>query len=147
MMETPRAVLNAEAIAGSSPRVACFVMGTSDLVNDLHAQHTRDRLPVVTSLGLCILAARAFGLAILDGVHLDLDDMAGFEAASPRRHENGLRRQDPDPSQDPLEIANRALPRARGPRTWPWARSASSPPMARRWRGRARASLVPRRQA
>ena len=51
MMETPRAVLNAEAIAGSSPRVACFVMGTSDLVNDLHAQHTRDRLPVVTSLG------------------------------------------------------------------------------------------------
>ncbi|HZT18764.1 MAG TPA: aldolase/citrate lyase family protein, partial [Dongiaceae bacterium] len=31
MMETPRAMLNAEAIAGSSPRVACFVMGTSDL--------------------------------------------------------------------------------------------------------------------
>jgi len=65
-------------------------MGTSDLVNDLHAQHTRDRLPVVTSLGLCILAARAYGLAILDGVHLDLDDMAGFEAACRQGHEMGF---------------------------------------------------------
>jgi len=90
MMETPRAVLNAEAIAGSSPRVACFVMGTSDLVNDLHAQHTRDRLPVIASLGLCILAARAFGLAILDGVHLDLDDMEGFEAACRQGHDLGF---------------------------------------------------------
>ncbi|MEA2779330.1 MAG: citrate lyase subunit beta / citryl-CoA lyase [Rhodospirillaceae bacterium] len=81
MMETPRGILNAEAIAGASPRVNCFVMGTSDLANDLHAHHTRDRLPMITSLGLCILAARAYGLAILDGVHLDLDDMAGFEIA------------------------------------------------------------------
>jgi citrate lyase subunit beta/citryl-CoA lyase len=81
MIETPRGVLNAEAIAGASPRVACFVMGTSDLAKDLHAQHTRERLPMVTSLGLCILAARAYGLAILDGVHLDLEDMAGFEQA------------------------------------------------------------------
>ena len=108
MMETPRAVLNAEAIAGSSPRVACFVMGTSDLVNDLHAQHTRDRLPVVTSLGLCILAARAFGLAILDGVHLDLDDMAGFEAACRQGHEMGF---DGKTLIHPktLEIANRVF--------------------------------------
>lgn len=81
MMETPRGVLNAEAIAGASPRVACFVMGTSDLTKDLHAHHTRDRLPMMTSLGLCILAARAYDLAILDGVHLDLEDDAGFEFA------------------------------------------------------------------
>jgi citrate lyase subunit beta / citryl-CoA lyase len=81
MMETPRAMLNADAIAGASPRVGCFVMGTSDLAKDLHAKHTRDRLPMLTSLGLCLLAARAHGLAILDGVHLDLDDEAGFEQA------------------------------------------------------------------
>jgi citrate lyase subunit beta / citryl-CoA lyase len=90
MIETPRGVLNAEAIAGSSPRVACFVMGTSDLANDLHAQHTRERVPMVTSLGLCILAARAFGLAILDGVHLDLEDMAGFEQACQQGHDFGF---------------------------------------------------------
>ena len=90
MMETPRAMLHAEAIAGASPRVACFVMGTSDLANDLHAQHTRDRLPMLTSLGLCMLAARAYGLAILDGVHLYLEDMAGFEDACRQGHELGF---------------------------------------------------------
>ena len=81
MLETPRGILNASAIATASPRVAALVMGTSDLTKDLHARHTRDRLPLLTSLGLCVLAARAAGIAALDGVHLDLDDDAGFEAA------------------------------------------------------------------
>ncbi len=81
MMETPLAMLRAEEIAGASPRLACLVMGTSDLAKDLHASHTRDRLPMITSLGLCLLAARGHGLAILDGVHLDLQDDAGFEDA------------------------------------------------------------------
>ena len=79
MMETPLGMLHAEEIAGASPSLGCLVLGTSDLAKDLHALHTRDRLPFVTSLGLCILAARAYGLAVLDGVHLDLDDTKGFE--------------------------------------------------------------------
>ena len=78
MMETPLGMLNAQEVAGASKRVACLVMGTSDLVKDLQAAHTPQRLPVLTSLSLCILAARAYGLAILDGVHLDLQDDAGF---------------------------------------------------------------------
>jgi citrate lyase subunit beta / citryl-CoA lyase len=90
MMETPRAMLNAEEVAGSSRRVQCFVMGTSDLTKDLHAAHTRDRLPLITSLGLCLLAARAYGLAILDGVHLDLDDDAGFDIACHQGAEMGF---------------------------------------------------------
>ena len=90
MMETPRAILNAEAIAGASPRVRCFVMGTSDLTKDLHALHTRDRLPMMTALGLCLLAARAFNLAILDGVHLDLEDIEGFERACAQGRELGF---------------------------------------------------------
>lgn len=81
MMETPKGILHAEEIASASKRLAVFVMGTSDLVKDLNAQHTPLRLPVITSLGLCMLAARAYGLSILDGVYLDLDDEAGFEAA------------------------------------------------------------------
>ncbi|RAU23923.1 CoA ester lyase [Paramagnetospirillum kuznetsovii] len=79
MMETPRGILRAEEIATSSPRMAGFVMGTSDLAKDLHCAHTRDRLPMITSLGLCLLAARAHGLAALDGVYLDLNDDEGFE--------------------------------------------------------------------
>ena len=78
MMETPIGMLRAEEIAGADRRAACLVMGTSDLAKDLHAAHTRDRLPMLTSLGLCLLAARAHGVAILDGVHLDLADDEGF---------------------------------------------------------------------
>jgi len=78
MMETPIAMLRADEDAGADARVACLVMGTSDLAKDLHAAHTRERLPMLTSLGLCLLAARAHGVAILDGVHLDLDDDEGF---------------------------------------------------------------------
>ncbi len=78
MMETPMGMLNAREIAGASAKLGGLVMGTSDLAKDLHAAHTRDRLPMITSLGLCLLAARAYGLAILDGVHLDLADDEGF---------------------------------------------------------------------
>ena len=78
MMETPMGMLHAEEIAASHPRLAGFVMGTSDLANDLHARHTRDRLPLLTGLGLCLLAARAYGLVALDGVYLDLNDEEGF---------------------------------------------------------------------
>ena len=81
MMETPLAMLNVKEIAGASPRLGGLVMGTSDLAKDLHAAHTRDRLPMITSLGLCLLAARAYNLAILDGVYLDLNDDEGFEAS------------------------------------------------------------------
>jgi citrate lyase subunit beta/citryl-CoA lyase len=80
MMETPLGMLNAKEVASASPRITCLVMGTSDLVKDLQAAHTPERLPVLTSLGLCILAARACGIAIVDGVHLDLDDAEGFAA-------------------------------------------------------------------
>jgi citrate lyase subunit beta / citryl-CoA lyase len=81
MLETPRGILNASSIAAASPRVTALVMGTSDLAKDLHARVTRDRLPLLTSLQLCVLAARAAGIIALDGVHLDLDDEAGFTAA------------------------------------------------------------------
>jgi len=78
MMETPRAMLHAEEIADASPRLGGLVMGTSDLAKDLQAQHTAMRLPLITSLGLCMLAARAARIAILDGVFLDLNDHEGF---------------------------------------------------------------------
>ncbi len=81
MMETPRGVLAATEIAASTPRLAGMVMGTSDLAKDLHCLHTRDRLPFVTALGLCLLSARAHELAILDGVYLDLGDDEGFAAS------------------------------------------------------------------
>jgi citrate lyase subunit beta/citryl-CoA lyase len=79
MMETARAMLHAEAIAASTPRLRAFVMGTADLSKELHAAETPLREPMTTALGLCVLAARAYGLALLDGVHFDLEDAAGFQ--------------------------------------------------------------------
>jgi citrate lyase subunit beta/citryl-CoA lyase len=90
MMETPLGMLHAEEIAFSSPRLQCLVMGTSDLAKDLRAHHPPDRIPFVTSLGLCLLAARAAKIAILDGVHLDLDDDAGFMASCRQGRELGM---------------------------------------------------------
>jgi citrate lyase subunit beta / citryl-CoA lyase len=90
MMETPRAMLRAEEIAAADPRVGCLVMGTSDLAKELHAAHTPLRLPMLTALGLCLLAARACGLAILDGVHLDLEDDPAFAAACRQAAELGF---------------------------------------------------------
>ncbi len=90
MLETPRAMLRVEEIAGASPRIGCLVLGTSDLAKELHAAHTPLRLPMLTGLGLCLLAARAYGLAILDGVHLDLQDEAGFATACQQGRELGF---------------------------------------------------------
>ncbi len=90
MLETPLGILHAEEIAAAHPRVAALVMGTSDLVKDLHARHTRERLPLLTSLQLCVLAPRAHGLTALDGVHLDLEDEAGFAAVCRQAVELGF---------------------------------------------------------
>jgi citrate lyase subunit beta/citryl-CoA lyase len=81
MIETPLGVLAAAEIAGASPRIGALVLGTSDLTTDLHAREMRDRLPLMTALGLVLLAARAHRRAVLDGVHLGLDDAEGFAAA------------------------------------------------------------------
>jgi citrate lyase subunit beta/citryl-CoA lyase len=90
MIETPKGVLNADEIAAASDRLAVLVMGTSDLVKDLHAEHTDRREPVVTSLSWCVLAARAHGRAIVDGVHLDLNDTAGLEAQCRQGRQLGM---------------------------------------------------------
>ena len=90
MIETPLGVLHVEEIAFSSPHLKCLVMGTSDLAKDLRARHTAMRLPFLTSLSLCVLAARAAGLVILDGVHLDLEDEQGFLASCQQGSELGF---------------------------------------------------------
>ena len=90
MIETPRGVLAAESIAAADARVSALVVGTSDLTKDLRARATRDRLALVTSLALVILAARAHGKVVLDGVHLDLGDGEGFSAACRQARDLGF---------------------------------------------------------
>jgi citrate lyase subunit beta/citryl-CoA lyase len=80
MVETPTAMLHCEEIAGASERLAVLVMGTNDLAKELHCEHVPGRLPLLTGLGLCLLAARATGTVILDGVFNDVKDAEGFAA-------------------------------------------------------------------
>jgi citrate lyase subunit beta/citryl-CoA lyase len=80
MVETPIAMLHAYDIASASDRLSVLVMGTNDLANELRAAHVPGRAPLLTGLSLCVLAARAAGKDILDGVYNDVRDAAGFEA-------------------------------------------------------------------
>jgi (3S)-malyl-CoA thioesterase len=78
MMETPLGMLNAASIA-SHPKLQGMVMGTNDLAKELQTRHRTDRLPLQTSLGLCLLAAKAHGLAIVDGVYNAFKDDEGLK--------------------------------------------------------------------
>ncbi len=84
MIETPLALLNIQSIAamarGAGARMTVWVMGTNDIAKELRCAHTPDRVPMMTSLGLALLAARAYGIVILDGVYNDIKDEAGFLA-------------------------------------------------------------------
>jgi citrate lyase subunit beta / citryl-CoA lyase len=90
MIETPRAFLRAEEIASASDRLAVLVIGTNDLVNDLHGLHVPGRASVVPALSLAILGARASGKAILDGVFNDITDDGGFRAEARQGREMGF---------------------------------------------------------
>jgi citrate lyase subunit beta/citryl-CoA lyase len=80
MLETPVALLRAEEICSASERLTVLVMGTNDLAKELRAVHVPGRQPLLTGLGLALVAARATGRVILDGVYNDISDAEGFEA-------------------------------------------------------------------
>ncbi len=81
MFETPRAVLNAATIGGAGGRLACIVAGTNDLVKEFGGLHTPAREGLLPYLALLLAAARANGLAALDGVYHDIQNAEGFAAA------------------------------------------------------------------
>jgi len=92
MMETPIAMLQAQSIAAKAldTRMTTWVMGTNDIAKELRCAHTPDRQPMMTSLGLCMLAARAYGLTILDGVYNDIKNESGFAAICEQGRDLGL---------------------------------------------------------
>lgn len=90
MAETPRGILNIDAIAGSTDRLDCIVMGTSDLAKEMRLRHTPERTGFLAPLSMCVMAARAHGLDIVDGVYLDLQDDAGFREACVQGRDMGF---------------------------------------------------------
>lgn len=80
MIESPAAVLRVSQIATAGTRLQVLVMGTNDLVKELYAEHVPGREPILASLQMSVLAARAAGRMILDGVYNNVRDLEGFEA-------------------------------------------------------------------
>ncbi len=89
MMETPGAMLNAPAIAAHR-QLQAMVMGTNDLAKDLQTRFRPDRLPLLTGLSLCVLAAKAHGVAIVDGVYNAFKDDDGLRAECDQGRDMGF---------------------------------------------------------
>ena len=89
MMETPLGMLNAAAIA-AHPNLTGMVMGTNDLAKELQSRFRPDRLPMLTSLSLCLLAAKAEGLVIVDGVYNAFKDDEGLKAECTQGRDMGF---------------------------------------------------------
>lgn len=94
MIETPLATLNIQSIAQKArepgSRMSVWVMGTNDIAKELRAAHTPDRMPMLASLGLALVAARAYGLVILDGVYNDIKNEEGFAAICEQGRDMGF---------------------------------------------------------
>ncbi len=107
MMETALGMLNAVEIA-AHPSLQGMVMGTNDLGKELGARHRADRLPLQAGLGLCLLAAKAYGRVIVDGVYNAFKDDAGLLAECVQGRDMGFDGKTLiHPAQ--LEIANAAF--------------------------------------
>ena len=89
MMETPLGMLNAAEIA-AHPRLHGMVMGTNDLAKELNSRFRADRLPMQAGLGLCLLAAKAYGKVIVDGVFNAFKDEDGLRAECEQGRDMGF---------------------------------------------------------
>ena len=95
MIETPLAVLNAGAIAAtatsnSGVALDALVIGTNDLMRETGMRSLPGRAPLVPALVQCVLAARAYGIAVLDGTYNDLNNWDGFRAECQQGRDLGM---------------------------------------------------------
>jgi (3S)-malyl-CoA thioesterase len=89
MMETPLGMLNAAQIGGH-PKMHGMVMGTNDLAKELNSRFRPDRLPMMAGLGMCLIAAKATGCVIVDGVYNAFKDTDGLLAECDQGRDMGF---------------------------------------------------------
>jgi citrate lyase subunit beta/citryl-CoA lyase len=94
MMETPLAILNADSIARTAAdpaaRLDVFIMGTNDIAKETRARMVPGRGPMLSWLSICVLAARAHGVDILDGVYNELADADGLRSECAQGRDLGM---------------------------------------------------------
>lgn len=79
MIESGLGVMNLREICMASPRLTGIIVGPNDLLKDLRAKDTPGQEALLTGYGLCLLAARAYGLICIDGIYKQFTDMDGLE--------------------------------------------------------------------
>ncbi len=89
MMETARGMLNAAEIAAHR-RLVGLVVGTNDLAREIGSRYRPDRLPLMAGLGACVLAAKAEGRVVVDGVYNAFKDAAGLRAECEQGRDMGF---------------------------------------------------------
>ena len=94
MMETPLAMLNADSIARTAAdpasRLSVFIMGTNDLAKETRARLTPGRPSMLAWLSICVAAARAHRIEIIDGVYNDFSNEAGLRAECEQGRDFGM---------------------------------------------------------
>jgi citrate lyase subunit beta / citryl-CoA lyase len=94
MIETPTAIFNIRALAAeaedSESRLGAFVIGTNDLAKETRARLVPGRLPMLSWLMSCVLAAHSYGIDVLDGVYNNLSDIDGFKAECEQGRDMGF---------------------------------------------------------
>ncbi len=94
MIETPRAVLDIASIAAcaaqADSRLSLFILGTNDIARETHARMVNGRAPMLSWISQCVLAARAYGLSILDSVYNDIRDIDGFRLECAQGRDLGM---------------------------------------------------------
>lgn len=94
MIETPLAILNIQQIAASAlnplTRLTCFIMGTNDLAKETRCRFVPGRAPMMAWLSLSVAAARAYGIAVVDGVYNALKDMDGYRTEVEQGRDMGM---------------------------------------------------------
>jgi len=94
MIETPRAVLDIASIAATAEDESCplalFILGTNDIARETHARMVKGRAPMLSWISQCVLAARAYGLSILDSVYNDIKDIEGLRAECEQGRDLGM---------------------------------------------------------
>ena len=92
MIETPLGVLNAQEIAAAAidANLTCLILGTNDLLKETRAQFLPDRAPVLAWLSAAVIAARAYGLDVIDGVYNNFRDEDGLIAEAEQGRALGM---------------------------------------------------------
>jgi citrate lyase subunit beta / citryl-CoA lyase len=94
MIETARAVLDADKIAAASrdseTRLAGFVFGPNDISRETRIRMKPGRAEMIPMITHCILATRAHGLEILDGPYSDITNVDGFAAECAQARDLGF---------------------------------------------------------